>query len=167
MHGGTVGAASDGPGQGSEFIVRLPAIDRRPDRGPASLRSQAEPQAWQPRAAACSWSTTTSTRRESLGLLLGQMGHDVQVAHDGATALEAAQSGQPHIVLLDIGMPGVDGYSVVRRLRQEPVFRNVPFVAVTGRGHDDDRDRARDAGFDEHLVKPVALESLRGYLRRF
>jgi CheY-like chemotaxis protein len=96
----------------------------------------------------------------ALGMLLKEMGHDVQVAHDGLAALEAARGGRPEIVLLDLSMPGVDGLGVVRRLRQDPRFQKVPFVAVTGRGTEEDRRLSREAGFDEHLVKPVALESL-------
>ena len=104
---------------------------------------------------------------QSLGLLLGQMGCEVQIAHGGAAAIEAARAGQPHLVLLDISMPGVDGYSVVRRLKQDLAFRDVPFIAVTGLGREADRDRAREAGFNEHLVKPVSPEALREVLERF
>lgn len=104
---------------------------------------------------------------EGLGLLLGQMGHDVQVAHDGHAALEAARMNRPQVVLLDLGMPGVDGYDVVARLRTDPAFARVAFVAVTGHGGDAARRRSRDAGFAEHLVKPVTVETLRGVLDRF
>ena len=103
---------------------------------------------------------------ESLGLLLRQMGHDVQIAHDGHAALEAARINRPQVVLLDIGMPGVDGYHVVERLRTEPAFARVPFVAVTGQDGDEARRRSREAGFIEHLVKPVALDTLRRLLER-
>lgn len=103
---------------------------------------------------------------ESLGLLLKQMGHDVQVAHDGHAALEAARINRPQVVLLDIGMPGVDGYHVVERLRTEPAFARVPFVAVTGQDGDEARRRSREAGFVEHLVKPVAADTLRRLLER-
>jgi len=103
---------------------------------------------------------------QSLGLLLTGMGCDVQVAHDGLAALESARSNRPDVVLLDISMPGIDGYGVVQRLRQEPDFRAVPFVAVTGLGREEDRQRSRDAGFDEHLVKPIAPEVLRSALER-
>jgi CheY-like chemotaxis protein len=103
---------------------------------------------------------------QSLGMLLRQMGHDVQVAHDGHAALEAARMNNPQVVLLDLGMPGVDGYRVVERLRQDPRFARVPMVAVTGSGEDQARRRSREAGFDEHLVKPVAVETLRRLLER-
>jgi CheY-like chemotaxis protein len=99
----------------------------------------------------------------ALGLLLGHLGHDVQVTHDGHAALEAARLNRPHVVLLDLGMPGVDGYGVVERLRRDPQFAGVRFVAVTGSS---DRERCLVAGFDEHLVKPVNLERLRELLER-
>ena len=103
---------------------------------------------------------------ESLALLLKQMGHDVQIAHDGHAALEAARINRPHIVLLDLGMPGVDGYSVVERLRRDSRLDDVRFVAVTGSDGDDARQRTRDAGFEVHLVKPVQLDTLRQVLEQ-
>ena len=104
---------------------------------------------------------------ESLAALLRHMGHDVQVARDGRAALEAARLNNPQLVLLDLGMPGVDGYGVVTRLRRENGFDKVPFVAVTGSGLPEDLRRTREAGFDAHLVKPVSLETLRHVLERF
>jgi CheY-like chemotaxis protein len=101
---------------------------------------------------------------QSLGLLLKQMGHDVQVAHDGHAALEAARTNRPQLVLLDISMPGVDGYHVVERLRSDMSFAKVLFVAVTGQGDEQARERSRQAGFTEHLVKPVGLDTLRRVL---
>jgi len=104
---------------------------------------------------------------EALAALLKHMGQDVQVARDGRAALEAARLTSPQLVLLDLGMPGIDGYSVVTRLRRESGFDKVPFVAVTGSGLPEDLRRTRAAGFDAHLVKPVLLESLRQVLERF
>lgn len=104
---------------------------------------------------------------ESLAALLRHMGHDVQVARDGRAALEAARLNSPQLVLLDLGMPGVDGYGVVQRLRRENGFDSVPFIAVTGSGLPEDLRRSREAGFDAHLVKPVALDTLRQVLERF
>ena len=156
LHGGTIQARSDGVDRGAQFTVRLPALaaQRLDARPPPRLGMQ--PRA--PRRVLVVDDNVDAAR--SLGMLLEQMGHDVQVAHDGLAALEAARGNRPEIVLLDISMPGVDGLGVVRRLRQDPRFRAVPFVAVTGRGSEEDRRASRDAGFDEHLVKPVALESL-------
>lgn len=104
---------------------------------------------------------------ESLAALLRHLGHDVQVARDGRAALEAARLNGPQLVLLDLGMPGVDGYGVVTRLRRENGFDKVPFVAVTGSGLPEDLRRTREAGFDAHLVKPVTLDTLRHVLERF
>jgi len=157
LHGGTIEARSAGVDRGAQFLVRLPVL--------AAQRAESRKAA--PRPALL----TRSPRRvlvvddnvdaaRALGLLLEQMGHDVQVAHDGLAALEAARGNRPEIVLLDITMPGVDGLGVVRRLRQDPRFEQVPFVAVTGRGSEEDRRASREAGFDEHLVKPVGLDSL-------
>jgi CheY-like chemotaxis protein len=103
---------------------------------------------------------------ESLALLLRQGGHDVQVVHDGHAALEAARIHRPHLVLLDLGMPGVDGFNVVGRLRKDGRFAGVRFVAVTGSGEPEARERSRQAGFDEHLVKPLDLETLRRLIER-
>jgi CheY-like chemotaxis protein len=103
---------------------------------------------------------------ESLGLLLRQLGHDVQIVHDGHAALEAARINRPQLVLLDLGMPGVDGYNVVERLRKDGRLAGVRFIAVTGSSHDEARARSRAAGFEEHLVKPVDLEMLRRVLER-
>jgi two-component system CheB/CheR fusion protein len=103
---------------------------------------------------------------QCLALLLRQLGHDVQIAHDGHAALEAARLNRPQLVLLDLSMPGVDGCRVVMRLKSDPQFARVRFVAVTGSESDEARQRCRDAGFDEHLVKPVALATLREVLAR-
>jgi len=103
---------------------------------------------------------------ESLGLLLRQMGHDVQIAHDGHAALEAARNDRPQVVLLDIGMPGVDGYNVIERLRKDKRLANVRFIAVTGTSGEEARQRSLEAGCEEHLVKPVDVETLRKLLER-
>ena len=92
--------------------------------------------------------------------LLRLLGHDVQVAYDGPTALEAARGHRPEFVLLDIGLPGLDGYEVARRLRAEDCGKDAVIIAVTGYGQEQDRQRSRDAGFDHHLVKPVDFDAL-------
>src|SRR5260221_5381285 len=157
LHGGRIEARSSGADRGAQFIVRLPvlAAQRAVPGKPAprtSLHSRA------PRRVLVVDDNIDAAR--ALGLLLEQIGHDVQVAHDGLAALEAARSNRPEIVLLDISMPGVDGHSVVRRLRQDPTFQKVPVVAVTGRGTEEDRRLSREPGLDQQPVKPVALESL-------
>ena len=103
---------------------------------------------------------------QGLAMLLRQFGHDVQVAHDGRAALEAARVNRPQLVLLDLSMPGVDGCSVVARLKSDPRFARVRFVAVTGSAGEEPRRRCDEAGFDDYLLKPVALATLREVLAR-
>jgi CheY-like chemotaxis protein len=100
----------------------------------------------------------------SLGMLLDVLGADVQVAHDGPAALKAFDAYRPAIVLLDIGMPGMDGYQVAREIRNRRTGTRVPLVALTGWGQEEDRRRAKAAGFDHHLVKPADIESLQALL---
>jgi CheY-like chemotaxis protein len=97
---------------------------------------------------------------ESLSMVLQFLGADVRVARDGPEALEAYESYDPAVVLLDIGMPGMDGYEVARRIRSRHPERRTALVALTGWGQDKDRERAREAGFDRHLVKPVEIDAL-------
>ena len=157
MHGGTVTAASDGLDRGSEFTVRLPALVE-----PAAQKTS--PRAALPRVALQSSrvlvvddNIDTAT---ALARLLRLLGHDVLSAHDGPTALEAARTHRPEIVLLDIGLPGMDGYEVVRRLRTEECCQHSLIIAASGYGQDEDRRRSREAGFDHHLVKPVDFDDL-------
>ena len=164
LHDGTIEARSAGPGAGAEFVVRLPILAAQPAAEPRKVAPRAGLPGRAPRRVLVVDDNVDAA--QTLGRLLKQMGHDVQVAHDGLAALEAARGNRPEVVLLDITMPGMDGLGVVRRLRQDPRFREVPFIAVTGRGSEDDRRRSREAGFDEHLVKPVALESLQTLLAR-
>ena len=103
---------------------------------------------------------------EAMLLLLREFGHDVRVVHDGLEAVGAAQAFDPEVVLLDIGLPDMDGYEVARRLRQQPGLSATLLVALTGYGRDEDRDRAREAGFDHHLTKPVDPTALEGLVAR-
>jgi PAS domain S-box-containing protein len=162
LHGGTVEADSGGPGQGSEFVVRLPL--GREAGAPAPVTGQA----------AGAGSAPGSPLRvlvvddnrdaaESLAVLLRLWGHEVRTAHDGQSGLKAACSYRPQFVFLDIGLPGLDGYAVARRLREE-FAAGMRLVAMTGYGQEEDRRRSHAAGFDRHLVKPVELESLREVL---
>jgi signal transduction histidine kinase/ActR/RegA family two-component response regulator len=169
LHGGTITASSPGLGQGSEFVVCLPIHPH----GPGCLNGQsrhAEEESAAPSAA--------SPRRilvvddnvdaaESLRMLLSLEGHEVRLAHDGVAALRIAQEMQPNVVLLDIGLPRMDGYEVARRLRQQPEMERLLLVALTGYGQDDDRRRSHEAGFNAHLVKPVDLDGLRMALAHF
>ncbi len=162
LHGGSVAAHSAGPGQGSEFVVRLP-VGKAPLR-PAPLAADAGTP--RPNAVSSLSVLVVDDNRDSadsLALLLRSWGHEVRTAHDGQSGLKAALSIRPQLVLLDIGLPGVDGYEVARQLRDE-FGRGVRLVAMTGYGQEEDRRRSRDAGFDRHLVKPVDLAVLREVL---
>ena len=103
---------------------------------------------------------------ESMALLLGLQGHEVRTAHDGASALQTAEAFHPEVVLLDIGLPGMDGCEVARRLRRLPGAAGAVLVAVTGWGQEEDRRRSAAAGFDHHLVKPVEPDALAAVLAR-
>ena len=104
---------------------------------------------------------------QGLAVLLRHLGHDVELAHDGHAALEAARINRPQLVLLGLVLPGVDGFRVVECLRQDAGFSRASIVAVARSGREEDRQRSRDAGFDEHLVKPINLEALRSLIERF
>jgi CheY-like chemotaxis protein len=104
---------------------------------------------------------------QGLAVLLRHLGHDVELAHDGPAALEAARSNRPHLVLLGLMLPGVDGFRVLEHLRRDAAFGRAPVVAIARAGRDDDRARSRAAGFDDHLVKPVRLAALRSLIERF
>ncbi len=154
LHGGSVTAHSAGPGQGSEFVVRLPAAPEAataagPDAGTTAAFSSL---ALAHRVLVVDDNTDAA---DSLGLLLELLGQKVRVAHDGPTALLIAQAFRPEVVFLDIGMPGMDGYEVARRLRRQPECKSSLLVALTGWGQDADRRRSAEAGFDHHLVKPA------------
>lgn len=159
MHGGQVEAHSAGLKQGSEFVVRLPLSV---ETGVADLNPSAAPIALAPTHRVLVVDDNRDAA-DSLGLLLRLLGADVRVANDGPSALLALPAYRPTVVLLDIGMPGMDGYEVARRIRRQPEFRDVMLIALTGWGQEDDRRRTSEAGFDHHLLKPAdmsALESL-------
>ena len=101
---------------------------------------------------------------KSFATLLRLDGHDVQIAHDGPMALQMAESFQPEVILLDIGLPGIDGYEVARRLRERDEFRATRIIAMTGYGQPEDRRRSKEAGIDDHLVKPVKIDVIRSLL---
>lgn len=159
MHGGSVQALSAGPGQGSEFVVRLPALAGEPEARAGAGPAAAAPVA--PRRVLVVDDNADSA--ESLALLLRLSGHQARTAYNGTSALAAARAFSPQVVLLDIGLPGMDGYEVARRLRAGAGGEKMVLVAQTGYGQEDDHRRSRQAGFDAHLVKPVdpgVLEAL-------
>jgi CheY-like chemotaxis protein len=165
MHGGTARASSPGPGQGSEFVVRLPALsqDTPPEVGRPTASNPAPTQSWSRRLLIVDDNVDAA---DSLATLLGLSGHQVRTAYGGPAALEAVESYQPEVVLLDIGLPGLDGYEVARQLRRMPNGSAVTLVALTGYGQEDDRRKTHNAGFDHHLVKPVDPDELVRLLAR-
>ncbi len=160
MHGGTVEARSDGPGLGSEFIVRLPVATEPAVLEPAPPAGKAVAASSPRRILVADDNEDAAT---TLAMILEILGHDVRIANDGAAAVTLAAAFRPEVVLLDIGMPKLNGYEACARIRAEPWAGAVTLVALTGWGQDEDRRRSHEAGFDHHLVKPVdpaALEKL-------
>ena len=155
LHGGSAHATSDGPGKGSRFTVRFPSIR------PQGMRATAAPSAGAPTPRDIVLIEDNADARESLQRLLELAGHRVRVAADGAAGLDALLASPPEVALVDIGLPKLDGYEIARRVRGELSRRRPFLVAVTGYGAPEDRERALEAGFDEHLVKPVDDAELR------
>ncbi|HVY05612.1 MAG TPA: ATP-binding protein [Burkholderiales bacterium] len=153
LHGGTVEARSAGLGQGAEFIVRIPATGATAGPAPGPTKSDIGLAASAKRRVLVVDDNRDSA--ESLAIYLQLGGHEVHTAYDGEEALEHADSFRPEVILLDIGMPKLNGYEVCRRLRKEEWGRSMLIVAQTGWGQEEDKRRTREAGFDEHLVKPV------------
>ena len=151
LHDGSVEAKSAGVGKGCEFVVRLPLSFARLGEGAAVPPGEAARHPVR-RILLADDNVDFAT---SLGQLLSARGHDVRIAHDGAQALQTAAEFSPEFAFVDIGMPKVHGYEVARRIRSEPATSSCVLVAVTGWGQENDRRRAREAGFDRHLVKPV------------
>lgn len=160
MHGGSVQAHSEGAGRGSDFVVRLPLAVQ--GRKGAQKPQNSTPSFLPSRRALVVDDNRDSA--ESMGMLLKLLGADVQVVFSGQDALEAMASYKPAVVLLDIGMPGLDGYEVARRIRQQPEYKDVMLIALTGWGQEEDRRRSQSAGFDHHLIKPADLNALRSLL---
>ncbi|WAK01271.1 PAS domain-containing protein [Methylobacter sp. YRD-M1] len=156
MHGGEVWASSEGRGKGSEFAIHLPClrkstvvatschIDAKPDEGPLRILVVDD----------------NRDAAQSLSLLLTSEGHEVLLAYDGYAALEIAQAARPQVVLLDIGLPGMDGYAVARALRQDPALKMTHLIALSGYGRVMDRETARTAGFNAYLTKPIDFDEL-------
>jgi PAS domain S-box-containing protein len=155
MHGGSVEAQSEGLGRGSQFVVRLPLSAADVDTGPAQRAPP--PKAPCRRVLVVDDNVDSAT---SLAMLLRLEGHETYTAHDGESAIAAAEQHRPDIVLLDIGLPKVNGHDVCRRLRRQPWANSTLMIAVTGWGQQDDRRESEDAGFDGHLVKPVDYGAL-------
>lgn len=166
LHGGTLRAASDGPGQGATFSFRRslsPDADRAARAGAAEASTGDDGDALPRRVLVVEDNRDAA---DVLARLLMDMGHEVSVAHDARSALADARERPPEVVLSDINLPGdMDGYGLAGALREVSGMEDARLVAVTGYGRDVDRARAREAGFDDHLTKPVGLDMLTRVLR--
>ncbi len=167
LHGGTVSADSEGVGRGSTFTVRLPLVEEQVVPAPAPSPAAAVPAA---AAVATPEDSATGLRvlvvddnidaADTLAALLEMSGHVTRVANDGHQAIEMAQGFQPQVVFLDIGLPGMNGYEVARKLRETPGVERAFLVALTGWGTREDRERSAEAGFDHHLTKPADMDTV-------
>jgi CheY-like chemotaxis protein/two-component sensor histidine kinase len=158
MHGGSVEAFSEGPGRGSEFVIRLP-VARHKARVEPTIQPAADPDPVLPRRRVLIVDDDNDSAA-SLAMLLQVSGQETHTAHDGLEALKAAERLQPDVILLDVGLPKLNGYEVCRQLRQQLWGKRVVIVAVTGWGQDEDREKSMAAGFDAHLVKPPDYAAL-------
>jgi CheY-like chemotaxis protein len=159
LHGGLLTAYSEGLGKGSDFVLRLPAAEA-PEVQETAAAPAGEP-AFRQRILIVDDNVDAA---ESLGTMLAYSGHDVRVAHGGVEALSAAREFAPNVMILDLGMPQMDGYAVARAVRSDPQFASTRLIALSGYGQPDDRRRTADVGFDEHLVKPVEHDVLNAAL---
>jgi two-component system CheB/CheR fusion protein len=162
LHGGTIEAQSEGPGRGSDFIVRLPVIVHPAAEPESAPNLGSSPHKNEVRRILLIDDNADLT--STMSALLRLIGHDVTVCSDGPSGIDAAVDVRPDVVLVDIGLPGMNGYEVAGRLRQMRDFERTMLVAITGYGQAEDRRRAREAGFDHHLVKPVFFEALQQLL---
>jgi CheY-like chemotaxis protein len=154
LHGGSVEARSDGPGKGSEFIVRLPINDAPappPSPSPAPVRS--------PKRRVLVVDDNCDAA-DSLAMMLRAGGHEAWAAYDAARGIEEADNLRPDVVLLDIGLPEMNGHEVARHIRSQPWGQGLVLIALTGWGQPEDKRRALEAGFDLHVTKPISPNDL-------
>jgi PAS domain S-box-containing protein len=159
LHGGQLSAKSDGPGKGSEFAISLPLAPPASRRKPAPKRRRKDPE----RAARGSRILVVEDNKDgaaALETVLTDMGHEVRIALDGVAALRIAEAFGPRVAFIDIGLPGMDGYELAGHFRSRKSLANVRLIALTGYGQQSDRLRSADAGFEEHLVKPIDVDAL-------
>jgi two-component system CheB/CheR fusion protein len=161
LHGGSIDCASDGEGKGSTFTVRLPLTTRR-DTRPTKQRAA---RTIAPGARLVVVEDNIDAR-EMLCHLLTRAGFECQAVGDGLAAIDLIKTFHPHAAIIDVGLPGIDGFEVARRLRAEPSLADVTLIAVTGYGQKADKETALAAGFDAHLVKPIKFEQLSQLLQR-
>jgi len=160
LHGGTVAAASEGPGRGSVFTVRLPKVSM-----PMSIQPPSTPDHCNECSRRVLVIEDNQDAREMFRVMLELAGHEVLEAGDGLAGLELLKAKRPDVAVIDVGLPGLNGYEIARRFRAEPDSDDVMLVALTGYGTPDARERSRQAGFDHHLIKPVNPEALQEILR--
>jgi PAS domain S-box-containing protein len=157
MHGGSVEARSEGPGRGSEFVVRLPVAVAGPEQEGTAPHSTSHATPVKRRILVVDDNRDSA---DTLAVVLTDLGNEVRTAFDGLEAVEAAAAFGPDVILLDIGLPKLNGYDACRRIRQQPGAKGIAIIAVTGYSQQEDRRRSLEAGFDQHLVKPVAVPAL-------
>ncbi len=164
MHGGRVEARSPGAGKGSEFAVRLPILEAPTEPPKEANESVRQAAAGSKRRILIVDDLNDSV--DSLALVLRLGGHEIHTAHDGLEAVQATAAFRPDVVLMDIGMPRMNGYEAARCIRQQPWGADMVLVAVTGWGQLEDKRRALEAGFDHHLTKPVEHSALEEIIAR-
>jgi signal transduction histidine kinase len=157
LHGGTIDVKSEGPGKGSTFTVRVPlAVTPEVSFGMSEAAGDA-PQTQPLKVLVVDDNPEVA---QTVGWMLEAIGHDYRLVHDGRLALQEAKEFRPNAILLDIGLPGMDGYAVCRAFRRDELFKTTPIIAQTGWGQERDKVLASEAGFDRHLVKPLKLDDL-------
>jgi signal transduction histidine kinase len=163
LHGGTVQASSDGPGTGSEFVIRMPAKGDHEELRRPRITEDTTIREQRRRVLIVDDNVDAA---EMMAMMLQMDGHHVELAHDGFAAVEVAQRSRPDVILLDIGLPRRDGYEVARLLRMDPALAQTKIIAVTGYGQPEDKRRSKEAGIDDHLTKPVDPEALTNAVAR-
>ncbi|WP_414649067.1 hybrid sensor histidine kinase/response regulator [Dyella sp.] len=157
MHDGSIAVQSDGENTGSRFTVRLPLLAEIPEGASANAGQPVRPEHPPRRILVVDDNEDVA---ETIGWLLSEMGHEFRLVHDGREACDAAREFKPDAVLLDIGMPQMDGYAVCRAFREDPALRDLPVIAQSGWGQEQDKNKTAKAGFDHHIVKPVGYDDL-------
>jgi PAS domain S-box-containing protein len=165
MHGGTVTAESGGQGRGSTFTVKLPVLESEPEPLAPGASDDEQPAGGPKRRILVVDDNRDSAT--SMAMMLRLLGDEVRTAHDGVEAVEVAEAFRPQVILMDVGMPRLNGYEATRRIREQPWGRGITVIALTGWAQDADKARSQEAGCNSHLVKPVGLEELRQVLAAY
>jgi signal transduction histidine kinase len=163
LHGGTITAHSDGKGKGSEFVVRLPILTPSQQALPESASA---PASQPPETHRVLVVDDNEASARTLGWMVQALGYEVKTAFDAESAMQIAHSYKPDVVLLDIGMPKINGYELCKMMHSDPLLKQATFIAQTGWGQQQDKQRAKESGFNAHLTKPVSLDALQQQLRK-